>query len=436
MNTKVFILFIAAVAFLAVPVMAENSTATISGGVYSWDTFELLENVVVEVNSTPSQSMVAKYGVYSFNLEPGNYLITASYYQNSTLINSAEKSIEIKGEGNYNVDLLLLPVYSEEFLISENTGNTETSSNITQAASNNSDALSSLGENGSKANVSVAETGKTNGLFTSSILYYFIAAFVLVLLIGGGYNIKSQKNLGKRGERKQEKTTFEKTLSGTYELEKNRLLEEKEGYKEKEYETEKFSMPSSTSGSSAKEPVLKNELDMVESRIKHKLPSKPTETQLPEEPEFQVEKEKPAENKEGQFILNTQPVNLKLKTQPVNLKQETEEKNETFAESPPEKADLEEIFLKEPVEKPEPAKISGPVYSVVKKNLPLPADLQEIMDIIRGQGGRITQKDLRSKLKYSEGKVSLMLADLERRELIEKFKRGRGNVIILRDEQR
>jgi uncharacterized membrane protein len=29
-----------------------------------------------------------------------------------------------------------------------------------------------------------------------------------------------------------------------------------------------------------------------------------------------------------------------------------------------------------------------------------------------------------------------MLADLERRELIEKFKRGRGNVVILRDEER
>lgn len=426
MNPKVFIIFIAAVALLAVPVMAENSTATISGGVYSWDTFELLENVVVEVNSTPSQSMVAKYGVYSFNLEPGNYLITASYYQNSTLINSAEKSIEIKGEGNYNVDLLLLPVYSEEFMISENTGNTKTSSNITQSASNNSDAVNNLGENGSKANISVAETGKTD-IFTSSIIYYFIAALVLVLLIGGGYNLKRQKSLGKRGERKQKKAIFEKTFSGTDELEKSRLPEEKEGYKKKEYEMEKFSMPASTSGSSVKEPALEKELGIVESKIKQKLPAKPIETQLSEETQYQMEKEKQAENKEGLFI---------LKTQPVNLKQEAEENNDTFAEPPQEKADLEEISLKQPEEKPEPAKISGPVYPVVKKNLPLPADLQEIMDIIRGQGGRITQKDLRSKLKYSEGKVSLMLADLERRELIEKFKRGRGNVIILRDEER
>ncbi|RPJ75986.1 MAG: MarR family transcriptional regulator, partial [Alphaproteobacteria bacterium] len=39
-------------------------------------------------------------------------------------------------------------------------------------------------------------------------------------------------------------------------------------------------------------------------------------------------------------------------------------------------------------------------------------------------------------LKYSEGKVSLMIADLERRELVEKFKRGRGNIIIMKDEER
>lgn len=417
MNLKVFFICVAAVVFLAVPVLADNNTATISGGVYSWDTFEPLENVVVEVNSTPSQSMVAKYGVYSFNLEPGNYLITATYYQNSTLVNSAEKSIEVKGEGNYNVDLLLLPVYSEEFMISENTGNTETSSNITQSASNDSDAVSNLDANGSNANVSVTETDEINGLFTSSTIYYFIASLVLALFIAGSYYFKRQKSIEKS---KPEKGRIEKTQPGAGKLENIRLLEEKE-----EYETEKLSIPARTSGFSAREPVLEKEPYRVESKVMQELPVKPTETQLPEESEFHVEKEKQA--KEGQFL---------SKIQPAASRQEIGEEEETFAELSSEEEDLEEISLKEPVEEPEPAKISESVPSVVKKNLPLPADLQEIMDIIRGQGGRITQKDLRSKLKYSEGKVSLMLADLERRELIEKFKRGRGNVIILRDDDR
>uniref|UniRef100_UPI00351C04E6 helix-turn-helix transcriptional regulator n=1 Tax=Methanomethylovorans sp. TaxID=2758717 RepID=UPI00351C04E6 len=62
---------------------------------------------------------------------------------------------------------------------------------------------------------------------------------------------------------------------------------------------------------------------------------------------------------------------------------------------------------------------------------PIPADLEEILDILRSQGGRITQKDLRKRLRYSEGKVSLMLLDLEKRGKIQKFKKGRGNILFL-----
>src|SRR5512133_887610 len=106
MNLNVYIICVAAVALLAVPAVADNNTATINGGVYSWDTFEPLENALVEVNSTPSQSMVASCVLFFFELEPGYYLTTASYYENSTLIKAAEKSIEVKGNGSYNVDLL------------------------------------------------------------------------------------------------------------------------------------------------------------------------------------------------------------------------------------------------------------------------------------------------------------------------------------------
>ena len=88
-----------------------------------------------------------------------------------------------------------------------------------------------------------------------------------------------------------------------------------------------------------------------------------------------------------------------------------------------------------PVKEIEPANQPEIKTPHPKKKLPLPTDLQEVVDIIRSQGGRITQKDLRSRLKYSEGKVSLMLADLERRELIEKFKKGRENIVILKSEE-
>jgi uncharacterized membrane protein len=63
----------------------------------------------------------------------------------------------------------------------------------------------------------------------------------------------------------------------------------------------------------------------------------------------------------------------------------------------------------------------------------LPDDLKEILDLIRANGNRITQRELRKKSPYSESKVSLMLSDLEERGLVEKFKRGRGNIIRIPD---
>jgi uncharacterized membrane protein len=76
-----------------------------------------------------------------------------------------------------------------------------------------------------------------------------------------------------------------------------------------------------------------------------------------------------------------------------------------------------------------------------KEKLPLPAspaqvqelpdDLKSVVGIIKDAGGRITQKELRKKLPYSEAKVSLMVADLENRGVLRKIKKGRGNIIIL-----
>ena len=82
MNLRLYIICIATVLALAGPALAD-STANVHGTAYRWDTFEPLDNAVVEVNSTPSQSMVAKYGVYSFDLMPGDYNITADYYENT-----------------------------------------------------------------------------------------------------------------------------------------------------------------------------------------------------------------------------------------------------------------------------------------------------------------------------------------------------------------
>lgn len=65
------------------------------------------------------------------------------------------------------------------------------------------------------------------------------------------------------------------------------------------------------------------------------------------------------------------------------------------------------------------------------KDEELPKDLKNIMNIIKKQGGRINQVNLRKELPYSEAKVSLMVNDLEARGLIKRIKKGRGNVLIM-----
>ncbi len=68
------------------------------------------------------------------------------------------------------------------------------------------------------------------------------------------------------------------------------------------------------------------------------------------------------------------------------------------------------------------------------KNNELPKDLQELLNFIRTAGGRTTQKDVRKQFPQSEAKISLMIADLEQRNLIQKIRKGRGNILILNEK--
>ena len=67
-----------------------------------------------------------------------------------------------------------------------------------------------------------------------------------------------------------------------------------------------------------------------------------------------------------------------------------------------------------------------------KKTADIGDDLEQIIKIIRHEGGRTTQKDIRKQIPLSEAKISLMIAELEHKGVIEKIKKGRGNIIILR----
>ena len=59
-------------------------------------------------------------------------------------------------------------------------------------------------------------------------------------------------------------------------------------------------------------------------------------------------------------------------------------------------------------------------------------DVEGVLQVMKEQGGRITQKELRKHFPLSEAKVSLLLTELEAKGKIEKIKKGRGNIILLK----
>ena len=59
-------------------------------------------------------------------------------------------------------------------------------------------------------------------------------------------------------------------------------------------------------------------------------------------------------------------------------------------------------------------------------------ELRKLINIIKKEGGRATQKDIRKQIPLSEAKISLMIAELEHKGVVEKIKKGRGNIIILK----
>ncbi len=59
--------------------------------------------------------------------------------------------------------------------------------------------------------------------------------------------------------------------------------------------------------------------------------------------------------------------------------------------------------------------------------------IEKTLEIIKQNDGRITQKELRKEMMHlSEAKISLIITELEHKGKVEKIKKGRGNVLILK----
>lgn len=72
--------------------------------------------------------------------------------------------------------------------------------------------------------------------------------------------------------------------------------------------------------------------------------------------------------------------------------------------------------------------------TLVKNNISSSSDsdIEAVLDFIKSEQGRTTQKEIRKNIPLSEAKISLLLSELENEGKIKRFKRGRSNVVILR----
>lgn len=76
-------------------------------------------------------------------------------------------------------------------------------------------------------------------------------------------------------------------------------------------------------------------------------------------------------------------------------------------------------------------KLKKKVELEIKEKMDI-GDSDKLLDFVKGEGGRVTQKDIRKKFPLSEAKISLIISELEHKGLIEKIKKGRGNIIVLK----
>jgi uncharacterized membrane protein len=386
MSLKLYIICTATVLSLMGSLMGlaiADNIATVHGSVYKLDTYEPLDNAVIEVNSTPTQYMIAKNGHYSIELMPGNYTITARYYEDNTLTYATVGTITINAEGEYVYDLLLPQVNPEDINESSKKSITDTSIDKINNSNGVSSIKRSLGSVAGKqktANVPVI-SNFINNLQTlaakqsrpySSIDYLLIGFASCFLFVGTFIFLGRHKRIGNSNSK-----------------------ERKDGH------------------------IIRNSFERV--NILKTLV-------------------KPASKDVGSEVKQEFKENNEESVSVTEVESKTQERNVPGLENyPARKTELTESVLEEDKIRNFLEELAHNLESenpTLKKKILLTADLQEVVDIIKGQGGMVSQKDLRSKLNCSEVKVSVMLTDLEKMKRIKKFKRGRENFVVLIDWKR
>ncbi len=73
---------------------------------------------------------------------------------------------------------------------------------------------------------------------------------------------------------------------------------------------------------------------------------------------------------------------------------------------------------------------AGIYYFARKKSAEPDSIYDEVVAVIQREK-RVSQKDLRKALAYSEAKISLVVSEMEKKGVVTKIRKGRGNIIVL-----
>ena len=95
-------------------ILPSISAATIHGTIYDTG-FNILEGVLITINTVPEQAIVSIDGEYDLEVAPGEYTIIFEYYDGVDLTYNSEENISIIDNGDYLRDVILFPVLEDEF---------------------------------------------------------------------------------------------------------------------------------------------------------------------------------------------------------------------------------------------------------------------------------------------------------------------------------
>ena len=103
--------------------------ADIGGTIYDLN-LDKVDKVLVMIDTNPKQSFVTVNGSYSFYVPEGRYTIKANLIEHNFSIASASYNVDVTGDGNFIVDLVLLPDFAEELSLIDESAEIDISEDI------------------------------------------------------------------------------------------------------------------------------------------------------------------------------------------------------------------------------------------------------------------------------------------------------------------